>query len=274
MKLKHLFLSFLLVILGLPVVQAQTFQEIVSNRLWINDYSGLFSEAAIRQGLDSLTRHKNRTGNQIVFLTLPVIPDGDDVFTFAMKLVEQEKWKLGNEQDDNGVLVIITTEKPREFKIYPGRGLEGALPDVVIKRFYRDEALPLLKSGKFDEVLARTIYFITGSIGGEYQSKSKKGSDLTASDFIIGAVVLGILFVALVTASRRHRNNGGNLGGGNGFRKKNETLADAWPLLLPLIFGGGGRSGGSWGGGSGGGDWGGFSGGGGSFGGGGSGGSW
>ncbi|MCA0445114.1 MAG: TPM domain-containing protein [Bacteroidetes bacterium] len=273
MKLKTSLFSICLFILSLQTLQAQTFDEIVKNRKVINDYAGIFSEQAVLSAMDSLVRYSNRTGNQIVIITLKQIPDNDDPINFAIRLWKQKKWKLGDEKNDNGVMVIITTEKPREFKIFPGSGLEGALPDVVIKRFFREEAVPRLKAGQFDEVLARTIYFICASTEGEYKTTAKKG-DLSLSDFLVGGVILLVLFLVLSNISKRSNNGGNNLGGGS--RKTRTSDTAAWPFLLPLIFGGGGHSGGSgWGGGgSSGGGFGGFSGGGGSFGGGGGGGSW
>lgn len=276
MKLKTSLFSICLLILSLQSLQAQTVREIsediAKSRRYIMDYAGIFSEEAERLTTDSLIRFEKRTGNQIVVLTLKQIPENEDVFTFSMRLADT--LKIGQEKEDNGVFVIITTEGKRQFKIYPGRGLEGALPDVVINRFFRDDAVPKLKAGLFDEVLVRTIYFICASTEGEYKAPAKKAKgELSLSDFLVGGLILLVLFLVLSNISKRNNNGGNNLGGGS--RKTRTSDTAAWPFLLPLIFGGGGHSGGSgWGGGSSGGGFGGFSGGGGSFGGGGGGGSW
>jgi len=275
LKLKTSLFSICLLILSLQSLQAQTVNEIYEGnkkaKRYILDYASIFSEEAERLTTDSLIRFEKRTGTQIVVLTLKQIPENEDVFTFSMRLADT--LKIGQEKEDNGVFVIITTEGKRQFKIYPGRGLESVLPDVVVNRFFRNDAVPKLKAGLYDEVLARTIYFICASAEGEYKAPAKKG-DLSLSDFLVGGVILLVLFLVLSNISKRSNNGGNNLGGGS--RKTRTSDTAAWPFLLPLIFGGGGHSGGSgWGGGgSSGGGFGGFSGGGGSFGGGGGGGSW
>ncbi|NUQ80955.1 MAG: TPM domain-containing protein [Bacteroidetes bacterium] len=268
--IRQILLTFLLCLgLAFPA-SAQTVEDIIQNKNWVMDYAGLFSPQAFEYASDSLYRFSTRTGNQINILTLKEIPNGEDIFTFSMKVAEGRR--IGQQGLDNGVLVVITTTGRREFRIYPGRGLEAVLPDASIKRFFREVAVPLLKAGEFDNVLMVTIGFIARAAEGEFAvaEKKKDGPVVPGIAFVIFIVVMILLFSVLSRLTRRSRSLG--IHPGTGKRSRPSTDASALPFILPLIFGSG-RGGGGFGGGSSGG-WGGFSGGGGSFGGGGSGGSW
>lgn len=267
--MRHFLLTCLLVLgLAFPA-GSQTVEEIILNKNWVMDYAGLFSPQAFDYASDSLYRFSTRTGNQINILTLKEIPDGEDIFTFSMKVAEGRR--IGQQGLDNGVLVVITTTGRREFRIYPGRGLEAILPDASIKRFFREVAVPLLKAGEFDNVLMVTIGFIARAAEGEFSVAGKKKDEpvIPGIAFVIFIVVMVVLFSVLSRLTRRSRSLG--IHPGTGKRSRPSAGVSALPWILPLIMGGG-RGGGSGGGSSGG--WGGFSGGGGSFGGGGSGGSW
>lgn len=67
--------------------------------------------ADTRQNLtDTLRRHEQKTGNQVVVLSVPTI-QGESVEEYAVRVFEQ--WKLGQKGKDNGVLVVIVPQDRR-----------------------------------------------------------------------------------------------------------------------------------------------------------------
>lgn len=197
-----------------------------------------------------LENFEKETSNEIVVVIVDNF-NGMERSDFAIKL--GEKWKVGKEKEDNGIVILIKptkTDGKRTSFISTGRGLEGAIPDATCKNIVDKELNPFLKENKNYEGLKAAIDVLTKLAKGEYNHKDydKKKE----SPWWIGLFVLAIVFFILFAKRRR---------GGGGFGSSG------------FFYGGG--FGGGFGGGSGGSSGGGFGGfGGGSFGGGGAGGDW
>jgi len=263
---KNLLTTFLILISSLCF--SQTFEEIIKSPRRVMDYAQIISPEMVNQLNDSLYHFEQSTSNQIIILTLPQIPDGEEEFSFSMKVAEQ--LNIGQVKKDNGVFVLVTTQGDRKFKIYPGRGLEGAIPDILIDQFFRNVARPLLKKGNYDQAMLETFNFISSASRGEFKVDKKSSSNKIPNSAIF--ILLAVFFFFYLILSRITRKNRGmtTIGGRNHGIRDNSAL----PFILPLLFGGGRSSGHGGSSGGGGIDFGGFSGGGGSFGGGGGGGSW
>ncbi len=267
---KNLLISFLLFISSISF--SQTIEEIIKSPRRVMDYAQIISPETVNRLNDSLYHFEQATSNQIIILTLPQIPDGEEEFSFSMKVAEQ--LKIGQIKKDNGVFVLVTTQGDRKFKIYPGRGLEGAIPDILIDQFFRNVARPLLKKGDYDQAMIETFNFISSASRGEFKADKKSTTNKIPKTAVF--ILIAVFFVFYLILSRVARKNRGmtTIGGRNhGIRNNSNDLFFIASLLGGL--GGGGRSSGHGSSGGGGGiDFGGFSGGGGSFGGGGGGGSW
>lgn len=239
-----------------------------------------------------LAAHEERTGNQVVLLTVPSL-EGEPLEEFSLRVAAT--WKLGRKGTDNGVLVLVVPGD-RKARIEVGYGLEGTLTDAKSSRIIREEMVPRFKEGDFAGGISAGLKAVLGTIEGTYTpSERRRGPGSKAAGGAWGAfflaVVVGILAGAIIGAQRK----GGPVGGLFAFvlaLSSGLTLAlvaAVIVLFLVMALGGlsrgGGRRydsgfGGSWGGGdlggfSGGGfSGGGFSGGGGGFGGGGASGRW
>ncbi len=71
-------------------------------------------------------------------------PESIDAYAFRVV----EKWKLGRENVDDGVLLLIA-KQDRRMRIEVGYGLEGAIPDVLAGRIIRDYIAPEFRRGNF-----------------------------------------------------------------------------------------------------------------------------
>lgn len=284
---KNLLLSFLLLISTLcfsqkielpPVkdfieeIESTSTKDISYARDRIMDFAQILSPQNYYILRDSLYKFEKSSSTQIIILTLQQIPDGEDEFSFSMKVAK--RLKIGQAKKDNGVFVLVTTQGDRKFKIYPGRGLEGAIPDILIDQFFRNVARPLLKKGDYDQAMIETFNFISSASRGEFKADKKSTANKIPKTAVF--ILIAVFFVFYLILSRVARKNRGmtTIGGRNhGIRNNPNELFFIASLLGGL--GGGGRSSGHGSSGGGGGiDFGGFSGGGGSFGGGGGGGSW
>ncbi len=166
-----------------------------------------------------------------------------------------QKWKLGREKKDNGLLLTIAVQD-RRMRFEVGRGLEGSLPDVLAARILDYVIRPAFRAGRFYEGIRSSLeQAVTLVNGGEDAAKLReglsgrgKGEQLNGRGLAILFVFFIVIFIMQIFSRRRYGYGNGMYWGGGG--------------------GGWGTGGGSgWGGG-------GWSGGGGSFGGGGSSSSW
>lgn len=228
---------------------------------------------------------------------LVIIPstDGMPIFDYAMAVAD--RWKLGRQDTDEGLLIVVAVND-RDLYILTGYGLEGVLPDAIIKRIIRNDITPSFKTGQYAQGLSAGIASMaerlradpkalqhTDAINQQDKIESKEGGmslfGLLIIGFVFGTFLVSILGRILGATFTAISIGFFGILMGVGFM----AIPIAFLLWLILLFfkggsgGGRGGSGGGFvvlpthGGGSGFGG-GGFSGGGGGFGGGGAGGSW
>jgi uncharacterized protein len=200
-----------------------------------------------------LVNFANQTSNQIVVV---IVDDmgGLEAWDFATRI--GQKWKVGQEKSDNGIVVLIKPtggKGQRDAHIAVGSGLEGAIPDVTANQIVDNELGPGLASGEYYASVDKTIDVLMALAKGEYDSaayakKNKKG--------IPKSLIIPLIFLILFIIFRSSKGGGGGM-----------TMGAAG-----LLFGSGFGGGRGFGGGGSSGGFGGFGGGG--FGGGGAGGKW
>ena len=269
----------------------------------VTDLAGVFSASAVAPMEAELENLETETGAQVAVLTIPSL-EGQPLEDYALRVVEA--WQLGQENRDNGVLILIARDD-RKIRIEVGYGLEGVLPDAICGRIIDNAMKPAFRQGDFSGGTLRAVEVIAGLVRGDPDAAALDDESIEANE-TMGIIVTAIIFFVVVgtfAVSALFSKGGGAWflylflapfffafpGAILGF-KWGGVLVLAWligfPLLRTLLWHTGagktfrtshptwttmGSSGGSWGGGSsfGGG---GFSGGGGSFGGGGASGGW
>jgi uncharacterized protein len=257
----------------------------------VTDLTRTLTPSQIASLDQSLRAFEARKGSQVAVLILATT-EPESIEQYSIRVADA--WKLGRKGVDDGAIFIIAKDD-RNMRIEVGRGLEGALPDVIAKRIIRDEVTPHFRTGEFYLGILAGTDRIMRTIDGEplpqpnvMQRARKPGSDIGSA--------LPILLIISIVAGGILRSIFGRMGGaslaslGAGFIVWLLLGTVALALIGAVIAffvtlmggGGGGWSGGrrsGWGGGYGGGSWGGgggggWSGGGGSFGGGGASGRW
>ena len=229
-------------------VGAQTFPDKSTEPRLVNDFAEILSTEEERALEAKLVAFDDSTSTQISIVSMSEL-EGEPASSYAPKLAEA--WGIGNKQRNNGMLILVSMDNPREIFIATGYGLEEFVTDGLAKRIINEHVLPAFKQQDYYAGLNIAtddlMQLLTGTFKG-FEKKKSKG-------FPKGLIVVGIiLFVVFATRGNR----------GGGFRTYGRPGWSGFPM------GGGGFSGGRSS--SGGGGFGGF--GGGSFGGGGAGGSW
>lgn len=234
---------------------------------FVQDHANLLSAEA-KAELNRLGKQLNAgTTAELAVLILPNIGD-EAPEEFAVEALRQ--YKLGKSGEDNGALLLVTTEEyngsKRWIELSVGYGLEGALPDGKVGRIFDEVAIPYLKKGETDQGIIEAYKAFYNEIAAEYNWDGEV-ADVnvleSSSDDSDGGIPFPIIIIVIIFIIIRVLGNGGGRGGGSGGRR-----GRGGPLFFPGSFGGSGSGGGGFGGGGG------FSGGGGSGGGGGAGRGW
>lgn len=220
-----------------------------TNRL-VNDYSQILGSSQVEELEHRLVAFNDSTSNQILIVITPTL-DGDDENAVAQRI--GERWGVGQEEFNNGVVILIKSKSEEEnwgaVAIATGYGVEGALPDVFCKHIIDDEMLTPLGEGEYYKALTQALNIIEPVLAGEYSYEQYRKDARREGLIALGIFVLFIaiaLTVVIIDAKKHPEHWKGGTGGmgGGGF-----------------FYGGGGSRGGGFGGFSGGGGFGGFGGG-------------
>ena len=111
----------------------------------VTDLTGTFSQAQAAALEQKLSAFEKQKGSQIAVLMVPTTQP-EDIAQYSIRVVE--KWKLGREKIDDGVLVLVAKED-HKMRIEVGYGLEGAIPDLYAKRIISEQMAPKFKQGDF-----------------------------------------------------------------------------------------------------------------------------
>ena len=77
-----------------------------------------------------------------------IVPTTNGVPIFDYALQVAEKWELGDEAIDDGLLMVVAVND-RDMYILTGYGLEGVLPDAAVNRVIREDITPLFKQNNY-----------------------------------------------------------------------------------------------------------------------------
>ncbi|AEI47052.1 TPM domain-containing protein [Runella slithyformis] len=212
---------------------AQDIPEPMSPKRLVNDYVGMLN-ATERETLEQKLRvYNDTTSSQITVVVVKTTgdyPAGDYAFELG------RRWGVGQKDKDNG-LVLLWATQDRKIFIATGRGLEGAIPDVIAKRIIREVITPEFKAEMYYRGLDRGTDEIIKYASGEYKAEPSSGDGDLPLGVIIFLVIVFIIIIVIFSRSNR--------GGGGGMRNRG---GGGW--IPYTTYSGWGSSSGNWGGGS------------------------
>jgi len=254
---------FIWIILAGTMAVAQEIPSRPSPPRLVNDFSSILNRHEKVNLENELVDFARKTSTQIVIVTVKSL-DGYEISDYAFKL--GEKWGIGQDEKDNGVLIVLkpkTLQEKGEVFIATGYGVEHLIPDAVANRIAENEMIPRFKQNDYYSGLAAGIKVIKDLTRGEYTAEAYSehvNSQGKGSPFAFLFVILFFIIIPILRGRRRRYFSSGR------------SSLPFW-IAMGMMGSGRGGHGGSFNNfTSGGGGFGGF--GGGSFGGGGAGGSW
>jgi uncharacterized protein len=147
--MKKVFSLFILLFCCLPIAAHSL--DVPKLQGYVNDYAGMISPSVKSRIVEELRAFEQSDSTQIVLLTIPSL-EGENIEEFGIKVAE--RWKIGQQQKDNGVLLIVSKEE-RKIRIEVGRGLEGKLTDLMAGRIIDQVITPRFRQGDFDAGFAQ-----------------------------------------------------------------------------------------------------------------------
>lgn len=190
MTQKSSFVFIAVMLLGFTQAQGQK----PVPQLWgtqVHDDAKILSQATVDNLETQLTAYEDSTSNQIAILTVTSL-DGEPIENYSLRVAEE--WKLGTEEKDNGVLLLIAVDD-HKIRIETGYGLEGALTDAICSRIIRNEIAPAFRQNQYDEGVTNAVNAIIKAIGGEYtEDDTNEELELgVVPRILIGLFIFGVL---------------------------------------------------------------------------------
>jgi uncharacterized protein len=152
-------------------VAAQPLQPVPLLEARVTDLTGTLTQAE-QKGLEAeLAGSESRKGAQIAVLIVPST-EPEAIEQYSIRVVDA--WKLGRAAPDDGALLLVAKDD-RAMRIEVGRGLEGALTDLVSKRIISDTIAPLFRQGDFAGGIAAGVAQMIRVIDGEPLPEPDRG---------------------------------------------------------------------------------------------------
>ena len=155
--------SLLLIVLLLSALYSWAEVAIPPLKSHVTDLTATLSTQEITRLEHKLTAFEKTKGSQVAVLIVPTTqPEAIEQYSIRVA----EAWKLGRENIDDGVLLLIA-KNDRTLRIEVGYGLEGVLPDAMAKRIIQEIIVPQFKVGNFANGINAGIDAILSLIEGE-----------------------------------------------------------------------------------------------------------
>jgi uncharacterized protein len=196
--MKKLLPFFILGLCWLPLVASGL--DVPRLEGYVNDYAGMIQPSTKSKLDEALRSFEQSDSTQIVILTIPSL-EGENIEEFGIKVAE--RWKIGHQGKDNGVLLIVS-KRERKIRIEVGRGLEGKLTDLMAGRIIDQVIKPKFKQSDFDGGFIAGISALISATRGEFKAGPKSVSRKQGNfpPFLTFLLFLGIFILILGSLSR------------------------------------------------------------------------
>jgi len=176
---------FFFLLVSISAAAQKSIPELWGQR--IHDEAHALKQEMVDQLEKDLKFYEDSTSNQIAILIVQSL-EGETIEDYSIKVAE--KWKLGTEKKDNGVLVVVAIDD-HKMRIEVGAGLEGVLTDALSSRIIRNEMAPEFRRGDYDAGLLAATSSIIKAIGGEYSGEDAGDSNSLDEMSVGGQIALG-----------------------------------------------------------------------------------
>lgn len=131
---------------------------------YVNDFAGIIVPQ-VQSQLDLICKDLDKTKRTQMAIVTILTLDGRPIKEFATELAN--RWGVGYKDNNRGILILLS-QRDRQYRIAVGFGLESILTDEEADRLGR-EMVPMLKKGDYGNALLH----LATRIHDEVQEKAK-----------------------------------------------------------------------------------------------------
>lgn len=146
-----------------------------TNYKYINDYTNTIDKSTIKKIISIGKELEDKTSAQAIIVVIDST-NGTPIEDYANKLFRA--WGIGEKNKDNGFLILLALDD-KAWKVEVGRGLEGAVPDVLTNRVMQEIAKPNFINGDYSEGLLNSYSVFSDYIASEYGVTLDKSLNVT-----------------------------------------------------------------------------------------------
>lgn len=141
----------------------------------VTDLTGTLTKEEISILEQKLQTFQDTFGSEVILVIVPTTGD-ESIEEYTIRLAE--KWKVGREDIDDGVILLVA-KNDRTVRIEVGYGLEGAISDAQSSKIIRNNIVPKFKEGDFytgiENGISKILYLIEiENLPPPKKNKSKK----------------------------------------------------------------------------------------------------
>lgn len=161
---------------------------------YVSNPDGILSAAAVAR-IDSICGTlRDRAIAQVAVVAVDEIAGGE-VFDFAIDLFTQ--WGVGRAENDNGLGILLVKDR-REIRFVTGGGLEGVLPDAIVKRIQLKYMLPAFREGDYSRGMVAGVEAAAQLLeGSELDLGGTDAADEELPSWAIFLIVVGFVVVPM-----------------------------------------------------------------------------
>ena len=195
MKHKLLIPALVAVLLSVNFIPALAFTCPERSRGYVNDYANVLGE--VDQLESQLENFEQQTSHEAYVVTINNL-DGVGIEEYALTLFD--KWSIGKEREDNGIL-LLSSIQDRQVWIEVGYGLESALSSSTADQIISHEVSPAFSQGDYRQGVDNGVAAIIKALNGQYQVEEKIVDDHGKWVYLIVVlvVVFSIILISVVS---------------------------------------------------------------------------
>lgn len=147
-----------------------------------------------------LKAFEERKGSQVAVLIVDTTQP-EEIEQYSIRVAEA--WKPGRKRTDDGAILLVA-KQDRRMRIEVGRGLEGALTDLVSNRIIQETLRPAFRAGEYGAGIEAGVDRMLGVIDGEQLPPPDprwSGGGVEEGTNWIAAGVLGVLALVMLAVS-------------------------------------------------------------------------
>lgn len=156
------------------VFSSDTFPE-PTNYKYINDYTNTIDKSTVKQIISIGKELEDKTSAQVIIVVIDST-NGIPIEDYTNKIFRS--WGIGQKGKDNGLLILLALND-KAWRVEVGRGLEGAIPDVLTNRVMQQIAKPNFINGDYSKGLLNSYSIFSDYISSEYGVTLDKSLNIT-----------------------------------------------------------------------------------------------